>query len=326
MRFPPIAAVLLASLLIVSGLHAQDGELIDKVSKAYGKSDAFSSAKGFSMVAVLKWMGGGLAKYDYYVDVRYPKDFSSYLEGFDGTFGTQGRLVLGDRGWSYQKEVPRPMAPDEVASAHRSITDFDWLGRLKRGELKFEILPDTEFEGVGFASIRLLGEEDREIKLHFDKETWLLHRRDETVTNRDGSQSSEYTIYEEYEDFDGFKIAVLEKTYVNQIIKGTEKKEKFQLVQKVEIDEFNFSPEFEEGVFDEPPDPFTVEGLSAADAEKRAEELLKFFKGRKNPNQAGWACRALAKMQARSAIKKLMESDNKEVAHYGYLAQIRMGS
>ncbi|MHC4599835.1 MAG: MBL fold metallo-hydrolase, partial [Planctomycetota bacterium] len=135
----------------------------------------------------------------------------------------------------------------------------------------------------------------------------------------------EYTIFEDYEEIEGIQIAHVQKIYVNQLLED-EESEKFRLAQKLEIDEFTLSPEIEEGWFDPPDDPFDVGGLNPDSAKTRAEKLLAFFKGRRNPNKAGWACTAIARLQAREAIGTLVESKNKEIAHYGHLALIRSGS
>jgi len=325
MHSKPWITVILGAVLLSGAVWAGDEEFIGKISEAHGKVDAMGAAKEWGLTGVLKWYMGGLAKYDYTVKVRFPDQYRMWLEGFEGTFSKSGRFVQGSKGWIFQQDATRPMASDEVESIKDLLLDLDVLGRLKRGEQKFERLPDSKFEEVECASIRLLGDEDREIKLHFDKSSWLLYRRDETVTKRAGEVQAEYTIFEDYEEMEGQQVALTRTTYVNQLIQGT-KEEKFQLVEKIMVDEFTFSPEIAEGDFTAPEDPFTVRGLSPEEGKARAEKLLEFFKGRRNPNLAGWACRALAELQARDALKTLEDSDNKDLQHYGYQALIRMGS
>ncbi|MHC4601350.1 MAG: hypothetical protein ACYS47_20330, partial [Planctomycetota bacterium] len=196
MRLPPLTGAFLAALLCMGRASAEEDDLIAKVCKAHGKLDTLASSKTFEYWGVYKGLrAGGMSRYEYTATVRLPSEYRWTLEGIEGTFGNHGQLLVGDRAWNTQMDAFRPMAPDEVRSLQRSVQDYLWLSRLKDGGQKYERLPDREFKGVKCASIRLLGEERRQVELHFDKETWLLHRRDETVTGRAGGESSEYTIF-----------------------------------------------------------------------------------------------------------------------------------
>lgn len=321
-------ALLAAAGVLIWAQGSSLGEegLVEKVVAAHGGAEAFGPGKTFALDGVLKsYHGGGLAKYDMTLKIRFPKDRRLTLQGKDGTFDSSGDLVLGDRGWSYHREAFRPMAADEVAGIHAAIRDYDWVGRLKRGELKGDPVADKTFEDVECAGIRLVEENGDQVTLYFAKETWLLHRREETSTDpRDGSTSERAVQFEEYEEHGGVQIPMIRTMYVNSRIENT-KEEKYKLAQKVEVYEVSFEPAFEASDFAVPQDPFDVSGLSAEAAKARAGELLKFFEGRRDPSQAGWACEALARLQAADAAATLTASDNKELAFYGNLARVRMG-
>ncbi|GEM_PF-2967992 len=325
MRFPVLIR-LAAVFALGSGAALAGDDFIDKIVEAHGAADKYGEAEYWELWGVLKFVGGSFQKYDYKVTARMPGDYRLRLEGMQGTFGSSGRLVLGARGWKFAREAFRPMAPDEVAESKRDLRDHFWLWQLKKGALKFERLEDSTFGEVACASIRLIEPEGgREVKLHFDKETWLLYRRDEVITGRAGEQTSYYTLYEAYEEIEGVQVALDRRTYRNQRVPGRDQ-EDFRLVNKVAVDDETFSPELDEGCFQPPEDPFVVAGVTDEAVEARAETLLKYFEGRRDPHMAGWACRGLAALEAESAIKTLIDAEKKEKRHYGFLARIRMGS
>ncbi|MHC5037525.1 MAG: MBL fold metallo-hydrolase [Planctomycetota bacterium] len=318
--------VLLTALCVGVGsgfVWAGEEGMIDKVCKAYGKVEALSSLKAFRTTGVIKYYGGGLSKYEFTDTLQFPAKARRVQEGVEGTFDKSGNLLVGEKGWSFRREAFRAMAPDELKAHQARFQAVDWLGRLKRGEQKYETVADAKFDEVECAGIALTGLPKRKVKLYFDKSTWLLYRREEEATNRDGSIAERYTLYEDYEAFEGVQFPLTRTVYANQLVPRT-KIEKFRLVQKVLIDEIQFTPEIEEGTFKEPVDLFHVGGLDAEAGKERAQKLLEFFKGRRDPNMAGWACKALAELKAQEALKVLEDSRDKELRHYAYLGQIRM--
>jgi len=325
------AILTLALLGVILGGRSALGadELIEKACKAYGNADAISKAKTLAWTGVLKGYGGGghISKYDIRVQVRFPSDIRRELEGTEGTFGKQGSLVINREGWQFQREAFRRLAPDEVDEIVLDIRDLDWLGRLRRGEQKFERLPDQKFGDVDCAGLKLLGDPRREVNLWFDKSTGLLHRRDEATKGREGDLGREYTIFEDYQEFEGFKgfqVASTRTTFVNQKIQDTET-EKYELANKVVVDELTLDAQIPAEVFQAPQDPFAVQGLSGDEAKKRADALLEYFKGRRDPDLAAWAAVALARMKADAAVQSLVDQSG-ELKYYGCAARVRMGA
>ncbi|MCU0723556.1 MAG: MBL fold metallo-hydrolase, partial [Planctomycetes bacterium] len=319
------AFLLLASaFLFAAGPARAAEEILEKAFKAYGDPDAISKAKTLSWLGVLKaYGGGGVSKLEYRVQVRFPSDLRTDLAGIEGTFWKEGTLVLGKDGWKFQREACRRMAPDEVDEIALELRDLDWLGRIKRGEQRTEPLGDQKFDDVECAGVKCLGDPKREVKLWFDKSTGLLYRRDEAAKGREGGVGREYTIFEDYQEFGGIQVATTRTTYVNQRVPDTET-EKFELAQKIVLDEFTLGPEIPGDAFQPPADPFAVAGLSGDAAKKKGEELLAYFKGRRDPDLASWAATALARMKAVAEIQSLLDTAG-ELKYFGCAAKVRLG-
>lgn len=324
--FQRIVLIGAAFFFLLSGAaRAGDEEILSKIGEAYGDLEALQNAEAYGFLGVLKWYGSGMMKFDYRIQARFPDRVRTTLEGMAGTYHSQGQLVAGTRGWSFQKEACRPLAPDEIEGALQSLADARLLAELVAGKRKWERVEDQTFDGIDCASLRLLGEEDRDITLHFDKSTWLLYRQDESTRGREGGRSAEYTVFEDYDEFNGIKVALTRQTYILHHLKNL-MQDRYDLVQKVLVDEVTFEPEIEASTFQPPEDIFDVAGVGSDASEERIQALLACFQGRRDPNKAGWACRALAALDATDAVAQLATSTDKEVLHYAHLARIRMGT
>jgi hypothetical protein len=208
-----LACVFAAGLVGNADAGEQEARaVVDKAIKAMGGEDRLSKIKAWSAKGrgTITLEGDDIA-FTYETTARGLGQYRSTFEGEAGGEKFRGALVLdGDKGWrTYNAETMKldgEALANEKRNAYLEIAP-GLLLPLKSKEFKLDLVGDDPVGGKPATAVRVTGPDGKDFTVHFDKEGGLPIRVSGRVVDWEGEEFTQETMLEDYQDFDGVKVA-----------------------------------------------------------------------------------------------------------------------
>lgn len=195
---------------LVGSLRADDQaegrKIIDKAIKASGGMDKLSKLKAMTWKSKGTYHGGEKAQaFTGNYSMQYPARFRMEIENvFVITFDN-------DKGWVKSPEGTKELTKEQL-DEQRETQYAGWVTALVplwEKDFKFSLIGESKVENRDVVGVTVSKKGHRDVNLHFDKQNGLLLKASYLVKSDEmnGKEVIEETIYSNYEDVKGIKVA-----------------------------------------------------------------------------------------------------------------------
>jgi hypothetical protein len=222
-RLTPVALACIVAAGLLPRAHAGEKEaiaVIDKAIKAMGGEEKLSKIKAFTTKGngTIVLEGQDIA-FKYETTVKGSTQYHSTFEGEANGEKFRGATVLdGDKGWRRLngdvQTIEGPELANEKRNAYLEIVPTLLLP-LKGKEFKVDSAGEEKVGGKPASTVRVTGPDGKDFTIQFDNESGLPVKVSGKVVSWEGEEYTQDTLFEDYKEFDGIKVATKSQTRKN---------------------------------------------------------------------------------------------------------------
>jgi hypothetical protein len=156
--------------------------------------------------------------------------------------GTVLHVLAKDRGWQATGGAVADVSRQQFDELREEawVAWMTTLAPLKDKDVVLQMLPEEKVNDQPAVGIKASVKGHAELKLYFDRKTWLLVKLDRK-TQEEGLEFRKETLYSEYKEFDGIKMP----TRIVEIARGKK-------VLELTVREYRFPEKHDEATFAKP--------------------------------------------------------------------------
>jgi outer membrane lipoprotein-sorting protein len=214
--------------------------IIERAVKAMGGEEKLAKFNAYTYTEKGKYYGMGQAV-DYVgkYAVQMPDRFKMEIQNFIVI------VLNGDKGWTSMNGNTEELTGDRLKEQQEERY-AGWVSSLlpllKNNDFTLSALPETKVDDKPAVGVKVSQKGHRDVKLYFNKDTGLLDRVEERVTDEQANaQVDQAVTLKDYKEFDGARMPT------KVVVKRDGK-----LFVEAEVEDLKPVEKFEKGTFDKP--------------------------------------------------------------------------